>query len=250
MIKINWTSKEQNLMEQYFKSSSSEMSLYLKLHKINPSRTYEAMMRRIRLMRDGGWEKNKTNALKKLRVGYLDIEATNLNGDFGYILSWFIKHKGKDKYDFSVIKKSEIFNYTFDKRVVKELLEALKNYDVIYAHYGADYRFDIPFIRTRAFKHGLEGMLPMDMELFIMDTYDIAKKKLKLHSNRLGSIGEAVGIKDVKKTPLSPEQWSLATAGHPDALAYIVKHNQKDVQLLEKIHFKLECVQRPVYKSM
>jgi len=247
---IRWSVSEIEAVKRYFNTQITEMTLFKRIHILNPNRTYEAMMRRIRYMRDDGWSRTKTNMLKTLRVGYLDIEATNLNGNFGMMLSWYIKKKGKREYDSAVIKKSEIFDYSFDKRLVKELLEAFKNYDVLYTHYGSDRRFDVPFIRTRAYAHGLENDLPDYMDKFLMDTYPIARNKLKLHSNRLGSIADAVGVKNVKKTPLSPQTWQLATAGEAKALAYIELHNKRDVEVLEAVHTKLEKVERPIYKSM
>ena len=127
-----WTEEENKLMERYFKTGVTEMTLFKNIHKINPYRTYEAMMRRIRLMKEKGYSRNKDNAMKKLRIGYLDIEATNLNANFGFMLSWYIKREGKNEYDYSVIKKSEIFNYKFDERLVKArghqgMVECAKN---------------------------------------------------------------------------------------------------------------------------
>lgn len=245
-----WTQKEQETMEKYFTSGITEMTLYKKLQKLNPHRSYEAMTRRLRQMRTDGWERDKEKALQKLRIGYLDIEATNLNANFGYMISWYIKKEGKNEYDMAVIKKSEIMNYDFDKRLVKELLKAMKNYDIIYTHYGSDRRFDVPFIRTRAYAHNMEEDIPVYMEQFIMDTYPIARNKLKLHSNRLGAIAEAVGVNNVKKTPLSSKQWFMAMAGEPKALEYIALHNKRDVQLLERVHKKLRTIERPIYRSI
>lgn len=245
-----WTIEEQEQMDKYFTTNITEMTLYKRLHNINPNRTYEAMMRRLRRMREQGYVRNKDVAIKKLRIGYLDIEATNLNGNYGFMLSWYIKTKGKNEYKHSVIKKGEIYNYSFDKRLVEELLEALKHYDVLYTHYGSDWRFDIPFIRTRAFRHSIEDKLPDNMEKFIMDTYPIAKSKLKLSSNRLGTIAELLGIKNVKKTSVDPDVWERAIAGDPKALEYVRDHNKKDVQILERVHSRLEKVEKPIYRSM
>lgn len=243
-----WSVEEQNAMKKYFSTNITEMTLFRNIHKINPKRTYEAMMRRIRLMKEQGWERNKNKLEKSLKVGYLDIEASSLNANFGIILSWFIKERGKEKYDYAVIKKEEIFNYSFDKRVVKELLAALKKYDVLYAHYGD--RFDFPFIRTRAFVHNLEKDLPEYMETFIRDTWPIAKYKLRLHSNRLGAIAETLGITEVTKTPVSGRMWELAKAGHPKALQYVKDHNKKDVQILERVQKKLERIEKASYKTI
>lgn len=247
---MQWTVKEQKLMEKYFKTSMREMTLFKKLTELNPKRTYEAMMRRIRSMKYDGWEKTQDMAQEKLRIGYLDIEATNLNADFGVILTWYIKTRGKNEYFFDCIKKSELFNHTFDKRVTESLLKAFEHYDVLYTHYGSDRRFDLPFIRTRAYVNCIEDMLPNYMEKFIMDTYPIARNKLKLHSNRLGSIAGMLGIDNVKKTPVTGDKWMKAMYGNEDALNYVLVHNKRDVQLLERVHRKLEKVEKATLRSM
>ena len=243
--KERWSAEEIDLLLKYFKTAWAKLTLFQKLQSLNPNRSYEAMTRQIRRMKAKGMEKPKQSAIKKLRVGYLDIETSNLVADFGMILTWYIKAAGKNHYDFAIITKKEIHDYSFDKRVVSELLDALDNYDVLYVHWGVDRRFDIPFIRTRAFVHNLENKLPKRMEKFILDTWPIARNKLKLHSNRLDSIAEVLGI-PVKKTPLSPKRWNLARAGHPDSLEYIALHNKRDVQILERIHKKLAIVENPI----
>jgi len=233
-----------------FNTTIVEMTLYQRIHKINPDRTYEAITRRVRLFREKGWEKNKIRSLKKLRVGYLDIETTDLKANFGFMLSWCIKARDKKKIDYSLITKKEIFDGDTDKRLVVELFEAIKNYDVLYVHWGADRRFDVPFIRTRAFWHNLEHLLPNKFDKFVFDTWPIARNKLRLSSNRLDTIAEALGITDVRKTPLSTRQWQAAGMGNVKALKYILDHNKKDVIILEAVHKKLELVENKIYRSM
>ena len=245
-----WTDEEKLQVDKYFNSNISLLTLYQRIFKINKSRTYDAVARYVRREREHGRIRESETAKDNLRIGYLDIEATNLNADFGFMLSWYIKARDKNQYDSALITKKEIFDYKFDSRIVKELLEALEHYDIIYAHYGSDRRFDIPFIRTRAFANNLEHLLPKNMEKFIMDTYPIARNKLKLHSNRLGSIAELLGVDNVKKTPLAIKQWQLGSVGHPDALKYIYTHNKRDVQVLERVHKKLELIEKKVYTSI
>lgn len=244
-----WSQAEESVLDDYFQAKINELTAYHKILTVNPTRSYEAMTRKIRHLRTAGAMKPKEQAIKRLRVGYLDIEASDLNADIGMMLTAAIKPAGKREVWTTCIKKSEIFDYTHDKRIVEELLKALNDYDVIYTHYGSDARFDIPFIRTRAYRHGMEELLPAYMEKFLLDTYPIARQKLKLHSNRLDSIGSALGIK-IKKTPLDPRHWEMARSGHPESLAYIMEHNIRDVQLLEAVHNKLRIVERPKYVSM
>jgi len=247
---MKWTPAEQKQIDRFFAGAINTITLAAKIQEINRERTYDAIMGKVRREKRNGRLARKDAVTKQLRVGYLDIEANHLNADFGFMLSYCIKAAGKNEYCEGVVTKDEIFNYEFDKRLVTQLLEDFKKFDVLYAHYGADGRFDIPFIRTRAFDHGLQDKLPGRMELFIMDTWPTARRKLKLHSNRLGSIADALGIKNVKKTPLTPQIWRLASAGHPESLSYIALHNRRDVQILERVHKGLECVELKVYRSI
>src|SRR3990167_5447331 len=227
--KMQWSEDEILQMEKYFSTGIGEMTLYQRLHKLNPKRTYEAMMRQIRRMKEKGYAKNKNIALEKLRIGYLDIETTGLNANFDYIVSWCIKPEGSNKFDYGIITKKEICDdYTFDKRLVIELCKSFENYDVLYTHFGSDRKFDVPFIRTRAYDWKLEHLLPNYMEAFIMDTWPIARNKLKLHSNRLDVIADLLDIK-TKKTKVLPRIWREAKVGRANALNYVFDHNKKDV---------------------
>lgn len=244
---MRWEKGELELIEKYFKSSLSELLLFNKILAINPNRTYGAILRKIYEYKEQGYDKKPH--LKKLRVGYLDIECSNLSADMGLILSWFIKARGQNVYYSSLITKKELFDYTFDYRVVKELLEAFEHFDVLWTHWGKLRRFDVPYIISRAYKNNLQHLLPKNCEKFIFDTWDIARSKLRLHSNRLDSIGNLLNIKNVKKTALNTDIWCKAGYGQEDALNYIYVHNRRDVQLLEAIHKKLEIISTPIINS-
>ena len=245
-----WSTKEEKLIDHYFKTVWTLPTLYQRVHAINPARSYDAVRHKVHQRERDGFVKVREAAMSHLRIGYLDIEATSLNADFGYILTWYIKPRGSNNFDYSIITKEEIFNYDLDKRLIEELFVALGKYDVLYTHWGVDRRFDIPFIRTRAVAHGLQDQLPKRFDKFIMDTWPIAKNKLKLHSNRLDSIADACNVKGIKKTPLSGKIWRLAALGHPESLEYIAKHNRHDVILLERVHQALECMENKVYRSI
>ncbi len=246
---VRWSDEELRLCAQFFRTQMMPMTLYQRIIAINPARSYEAMMRKLREMRLKGWQKPVDRVRTHLRVGYLDIEATNLNADFGFILSWYIKARGKNHYDFAYVTRKEILSFQFDRRIIEELLEAFKNYDKLYAHYGGHSRFDLPFINSRVYHHKLEKKLPRYMEKFIEDTWVLARRKLKLHSNRLDSIARHLGIKHIKKTPLEPALWQRAAVGDEEAIEKICLHNKRDVQLLEAVHKKLEHIERPRFVS-
>ena len=166
------------------------------------------------------------------RVGFFDIESTGLKADFAYVFSWAIK-KADGKIIGRVLRPDEIKKGIFDRDLMKELCEALPQFHRVVVHYGGDRRFDLPFVRTRAIKYGLD--FPLYKQIAVSDTWLIAKNKLKLRSNRLGVLCEFFGI-TAKEHPMNPEVWMRALMGDKKALAFIWKHNTEDVVSTEKLY--------------
>jgi len=96
-------------------------------------------------------------------------------------------------------------------------------------------RFDIPYIRTRALKWGLDDRFPAYGQLYHTDVWRIARTKLKLHSNRQGSVASGIGEIDIK-TKIHPHTWLTMQFGTPqersDAIAEITEHCCLDVEQL------------------
>lgn len=166
------------------------------------------------------------------KIGYLDIETSALNADAGYMLTWCLKEK-EGKVFFDKITKDEIFNYEFDKRILSTLITKLQNFKIIVTYYGTN--FDIPFIRTRAMKWGLE--FPAYGSIYTWDMYYTVKSKLSLSKNTLDRACNLLGIKG--KTHLDIDIWSLAALGDEGALKKVLTHNRFDVIILEKLHDRL-----------
>ena len=245
-----WSKAELDLIEHYFKTTITEMTLFQHLQELNPLRSYEAMTRMIRRMRIKGLYRPRDRIFNNLRIGFLDIESSDLNADIGIMLSWCIKPLNKSKIESDCITQKEILNFSHDKRILMSLLKAFDNYDLLITQYGTDRKFDIPFIRTRAYRHKVEYMLPSYMERLMGDTWLTARNKLKLHNNRLDSIANVMGIK-IAKTPLDPHIWELARSGHKQSLDYILQHNKNDVLILEQVYKKLKMVEsKAIYKSI
>lgn len=239
----NWSPAELDILSSYFRTNTTLPTIYKRLLRINPSRSYDSLSSKVGRMRRSGFSRPNESMFRRLRVGYLDIECTSLNADFGYIISWCIKPAGKSEIQHAEITRDEVLDYTMDNRIVLELLAEMESYDAIYTHYGSDWRFDIPFIRSRAYAWGLEQFLPEAGRVFSFDTFPISRKKLKLHSNRLDSIADMLGVK-TKKTPLSGTIWRYAALGHPEAVESVLYHNMNDVRILEAVHKKLTRVER------
>lgn len=199
-------------------------------------------------IRNRTWELNQQKGndwLADQRIGFLDIEATNLKANFGFMLTWCLKlDDGKILYD--VVKREEATNpKKFDKRILKSLIEALKQVDVVVTYNGTNY--DIPFVRTRCMMQGIKGFPKMGEKKHI-DVYFQVKSKMNLHRKSLDSACEAIGIKG--KTPIEWSAWRAASVGHPPALRQVLAHNKGDVVILEELFDALQPFARSTRRSM
>lgn len=167
------------------------------------------------------------------KIGYFDIETTNLKANFGVVLSWCLKYENDKDIRYSLITKDELFNLKFDKRVVQELVEELKNVDILVTYFGKN--FDVKYIRTKALYWGVD--FPQYGSIYHWDVYYHVKKNLKLHRHSLDVVTNYLGIKG--KTPLEWDTWLRAQYGDKKALNNVLKHNKGDVVILEKLHKKL-----------
>lgn len=168
----------------------------------------------------------------KERVGYFDIEASGLNATFAYMFSYCIV--GSDgSLCGRVLKPGEIRSGKFDEQLTQEMADDLRKYHRIVTYYGGDHRFDLPFVRTRSIKHGVD--FPLHKEVYATDLYPIVRNKLKLHSNRLEVVCKFFGI-PAKTHPMEPEGWCKAQSGDEKWLQYIWDHNVEDCESLQKAY--------------
>jgi uncharacterized protein YprB with RNaseH-like and TPR domain len=181
---------------------------------------------------------------KEKKIGYFDIETGGLSANFDFLLTWCIKTKDKEEYKTGCISKDDINAYSFDNRILKELISTLKEYDQIITYYGT--RFDIPFIRTRAMMNKLP-FLPFG-SLQHKDCYFMVKFRMRLHRNSLDSACAALNIKG--KNHIKGNFWMKAKLGDPTALIYVLDHNKKDCQILEKLHKRLEAYVKDQSRSI
>ena len=178
------------------------------------------------------------------KVGFLDIEASDLKANFGIMLSYCIKDANSDKIWFDTVNEKDLKG-DLDKRLVTHCIEDMKRFDRVIGHYSTKY--DIPFIRTRAIVWGLD--FPRFGELNHTDTYYMAKRLLCLHSNRQNVVAEAIQGEDIK-TRITPQYWIRALQGHKESIEYILDHNKKDVLQLEGNYNKLVQYSRKSIKSI
>ena len=178
--------------------------------------------------------KDKLAAIEK--IGFIDVEATNLQADFGYLLCYSLKQLDGALRHKAVTPK-DIRTYQFDRAVIRQFLEDIEGFDRLIGFYSKDYRFDIPYLRTRALRWGLE--FPGWRDYLFTDIYDLVKPKLRLHRNRLEVVCDLLGIPS-KQHRLNPEVWQKAQAGSKQALDYIQQHCDEDVLSLEAVYKRLK----------
>lgn len=178
------------------------------------------------------------------RIAYLDIETSDLKADFGIVLSWCLKFKNEKFIYGDVITQKDIEDRTFDRRIVKELLDELENVDVVVTYYGTF--FDIPFLRTRAEHWRLD--FPKYGSIVHWDLYFKAKMLFQTHRKSLKVITHFLGIEG--KTEMDPADWFMAQYGDAKALKEVLTHNEYDVVILEKLHKRIEDYTKWAKKSL
>lgn len=170
----------------------------------------------------------------EIKICYVDIETTGIDGaDVELMLSWAIKERGNKVYC-DCITKSELFDGSFDRRIVKSCIEKLREFDIIIGYYSK--RFDIPFLRTKAVKYDLD--FPTYEEAYHWDLYDTIKRKFNLSRRSLDAATKYFGI--AGKTHLDREIWLKARYGDKESLKYVLEHNINDTIITEALHDKLE----------
>lgn len=176
------------------------------------------------------YDRDKGN---KERIGHLDIEASNLNANFGIVLSYCIK-EDEGKIIKRLIEPKHMKDGSFDKHLMIQFCKDVRKFDRLTTWYGGG--FDIPFLRTRCVFHGLD--FPLHGEVAHTDVWFIARKKFRFHSNRMEVVAKFFNIA-AKNHPLVPEIWLKCMTGDRKALKFVLTHNVEDVETLEQIYHKI-----------
>lgn len=178
------------------------------------------------------------------RMGFIDIEVSNLKANFGIILTWCIKERDGDiLYD--TINESDLKSGNFDKRITANLIKAMGDFDILVGYYST--RFDIPFIRSRAVHIGID--FPNYGEIIHKDLYYIIKSKFQLHRNSLETACRFL-LNDTNKTHLDYKIWTNAIRGDAKSIEYILEHNKLDVIDTERLYNAVSGFNRPASASI
>lgn len=179
-----------------------------------------------------------------MRIGFFDIEASNLKADFGIVLCYCIKDSQSDKIYESCVTNKDL-KKDLDAKVIKQLIKDFKQFDMVVTYYGT--KFDLPFVRTRALNLGID--FPEFGSLFHRDAYYIIKSKMCMSSRRLENACRVIlGHSD--KTRIDSNHWLQGLRGEKESLDYILDHCRKDVTDLEALYNKVIGFTREVRRSI
>lgn len=169
-----------------------------------------------------------------------DLETSSLNANGGFIISASVVDVSKPT---KVLRSFRVDDYPGwlddpwnDLDLVRDLSKFLGTADTWITYYGK--RFDHPFVNTRiVYWNGKGEKLDHLENVPHIDLYDTAKRRLKLHSNRLQVVSELLG--NGNKTPLQLPTWIKAAGGHKPSIDYIALHCDRDAIILAKNYMAL-----------
>lgn len=174
--------------------------------------------------------------MSKARILFWDIEASNLKADWGIVFCVGYKFLGDKKVSLMTIRdypKAFTGGMQLDKGLIRDFSKVYNSADVAVGHYST--RFDRRFINTRCLEQGL----PPLANIAEVDTWKIAYDNLAMSSNRLDSLNRFLETKH-QKTPITPQIWCRAEAGHGPSIKYIEEHCIADIECLEEVYHKIK----------
>jgi hypothetical protein len=171
------------------------------------------------------------------RLGFIDIEASNLSGDWGFLFGYCIlDEKGKVYEDW--VTKEDIKKWgragKEDKRVLQSLVNHMENFDRLIGHYSS--RYDLPMIRTRAVM--TDVWFPTYGAYVQTDGWRILRSKFKLRSNGLeNSTRNLVG--ETRKDHFTQALMNGCVRGEKWAIDWAKKHCLQDVLDTRDLWYKI-----------
>jgi DNA polymerase elongation subunit (family B) len=182
------------------------------------------------------------------KILYFDIENTpNLSWTWGkwqqdvvaferewYMLSFAYKWgDGRTQVlglpDFKTYKKDP----TNDVELVRKLWELIDEADIVIGH-NID-AFDLKKANSRFLFHKLKPPSPYKT----VDTLKIARKYFKLNSNKLGDLGELLGLGGKLDTG-GISLWLGCMSGDTSSWRQMLRYNKKDVDLTHLVYHELK----------
>ncbi len=199
----------------------------------------------IRHMRYKGITKPVASVNKDLKVLVYDIETsyniikafrTGYNQTIGP--SDIIKERAIICVSYKWLGEDQVYNINWDskqcdKTLLEQFIPIMNEADLLVAHNGD--KFDIRFIKGRAFKHNL----PMMVNYAQFDTCKVARKKFDINSKSLDYISRYLGITE-SKMKVGMTLWDrVILEKDRKALDKMIEYCNKDVTVLEKVYQRM-----------
>lgn len=143
------------------------------------------------------------------------------NNEAPKTIRWEEDKKSKNKY----------IRYS-DKNVVKELVDLIHEADLVVGQNHM--RFDIPWLRGRAMKHGIK----LDHNIQVFDTLKKSQKYLNLNCNKLDYLGKF--FLDDEKIATGYGLWLGCINGDAKSMNQMDKYCKQDIKLLRKYYTYLQ----------
>ena len=172
---------------------------------------------------------------------FVDLETTNLKGNFGRILCASVADMYGNVQTFRIDEEPwKRESRRDDIALAVGLRDYLEQFDFLVTWYGK--MFDVPFFNTRLV---IGNERPMHQDIMHLDAIFTSRHYLALHSNRLEAFAKTFRL-PVQKTGLDPEIWNAAADGEREAMDYVVEHCDADV-LVTRMAFH---ILKPFVKQM
>lgn len=169
-------------------------------------------------------------------LAFVDIEASGLRGDYNSILCVSIKPFGKKPVTFSV---KQVGN---DQKVVREVKEALGEFDCWVTYYGSG--FDIPMINTRLLKWE-QAPLPAKHHI---DMYYKLKHKILTARKSQGHLLNFLGTAE-QKMSVGASTWSEISFRITEHMPTMIDRCESDTQGLEGLYRKTKHLIKEIKKA-
>lgn len=183
------------------------------------------------------------------RIGIIDGEMSNLKADFGMVICYDILNLKTNEHISRIVTKEELFDTSCDPdfNLIQDCVRDMMKFDRLIGFYSGDYRFDIPFFRTRAVSQNIA--FPGHGSIYFEDVYSTMKSKFCLSSNRLeNSVRTLIGHS--LKTHWMAKHWVRAIQGRQESLDYIMDHCRKDTEDLKELYLKIYPFSKHSNKSI
>ena len=163
----------------------------------------------------------------------MDIESSNLDADFGMVLTAVIKPFGAAPI---VLRHDKQKSYGppgfLDKELVRDIRDVLQEIaddaGILVTYNGK--RFDLRFLNTRLIANRLK---PIRYGMHV-DLFQEVRRHLRMGRYSLEAVQRLLEL-DTSKTKILPQYWIPALRGDKKAMDYVVDHCIKDVMVVEEV---------------